>query len=279
MRGSTCAVVSGSQPDEFVRGRLAGDHRPDAAIFGGDLQRHLAAMAHAHIADPLRIDEGQRLGVLGDGDEVLIFQRPAVQQLPPLPDVLDQRPHPVIGVVHLGAVARPGDGIAGIEEALLRPALVVGEIADHSHAAAAIAGGEQHQRERPLPGRHAQPDGRIEAVAHLDIDEMDRPVGAGDRLGDDDVLRIRNGMRRQTPRWWHRSLACASSAWHRRPSCAGGRAFCNRLQFNGKPARRHPEVRAQRASKDVHADDGHRGRASFEAARGTPALAIGQLLG
>jgi hypothetical protein len=56
----------GPEPQEFVRGRLARNHRPDAAIFGGDLECHLTAMAHPHVANPIRRNERQHLHVLSD---------------------------------------------------------------------------------------------------------------------------------------------------------------------------------------------------------------------
>ena len=151
--------VVGAQPQEFVRRRLARDHGAQAVIFGGDLERHLAAVAHAHVADPRRVDDGQRLAVFDDRDDVLVFERPAVEQLPALALVLDQLADLVVGVVHLGAIAQPGHRIAGLEEFLLRPAHVLREVTHHRHAAAAIAGREQHQRKRPLPGGVRSPIG------------------------------------------------------------------------------------------------------------------------
>ena len=150
-------------------------------------------MAHAHVADPVRGDERQRLGVFGDRDHVLVFERPAVEELPVLPPVLDQLADLVVGVIHLRPVAQPGDRIAGGKELLLRPAPVRREVAHHRHAAAAIAGREQDQREGAIARRRAQADRRIEPVDHLDIGQPHGDGGARDRLGDDDMLRINAG--------------------------------------------------------------------------------------
>ena len=190
----------GPQPQELVRRRLARDHGADAVIFGGDLERHLAAMAHAHIADPLRRDDGQRLGIFDDRDDVLVFQRPAVEELPVLPHVLDQPADLVVGVVDLGAIAHPGDRIAGGEELLLRPAPVLREVAHHRHAAAAVAGCKQHERKRPAARRRAQADRRIEAVDHLDIHQLHGDFGIPHRFGDDNVLRVDADRRRRARR-------------------------------------------------------------------------------
>ena len=115
----------GPQPQELVRGRLARDHGADAVILRRDLERHLAAVAHAHVADAVGGDVGQRLHVLDDRDHVLVFERAAVEQLPALALVLDQLADLVVGVVDLGAVAQPRHRVAGGQELLLGPAAVL----------------------------------------------------------------------------------------------------------------------------------------------------------
>jgi len=108
-----------------------------------------------------RVDERQRLEKLDDRDLIVDLQRPSVEQLPALSNVLDQLFLLVETELHLRPITHPDDCVAGLEKAVERPTSIVARRLDPLERAATITGSKDDNRKRPCSVRLTQTDGHI----------------------------------------------------------------------------------------------------------------------
>ena len=166
-------------------GGLARDARAnDPWIVRRQLEEHLPGVAHPHVADSFSVDVGMKSHVAQDGQLIFVLEGSAIHEVHALTPIDDERPAAVKAQLDFAAVAPPGTGVTGVEQAIHHVGVSAQPRTEPLDPATTVSVGEKDEGELPVVRGSAQRVGRRETVEGLCQVDACRPTRAGHLLNE-----------------------------------------------------------------------------------------------